>query len=59
MWGAYLGRSLSLLDVAMMMALVKVARAAEGNEPDNPDDIVGYMIGHDTIINPGDYDYEN
>lgn len=65
MWNAYIKRreashkaqsenpfALTALDVAHMMALVKLARLA--NTPDHPDsivDVVGYELTADKVIN--------
>lgn len=43
LWSAYTGREYTALDVAMMLGLVKVGRAASGNyHPDNYVDLAGY-----------------
>ncbi len=43
MWGAYLGTQFTTEQVAWMMALVKISRAACGaKNPDNPIDVAGY-----------------
>jgi hypothetical protein len=41
-WEDYLGRAISPYDVAMMMVLLKVARAQHGFKRDNLVDICGY-----------------
>ena len=44
LWGAYLGKSLTAHDVAVMMALVKIGRIASGvTVKDNYVDAVAYM----------------
>lgn len=43
LWGDYLREHITALDVAMMMALLKIARACGGNyHPDNYVDLAGY-----------------
>jgi hypothetical protein len=43
LWSAYLGREISPLDVALMMALVKIGRTKCGaHNPDDYVDLIGY-----------------
>lgn len=42
-WSAYTGKKLTSLDVANMMILLKVSRAANGFHHDSYVDIVGYV----------------
>lgn len=42
LWSAYLGKEISSLDVAMMMALMKIARIKAGTKPDSFVDLAGY-----------------
>jgi hypothetical protein len=42
LWSAYMGHSYTAKDVAMMMALLKVARIKAGNTPDSFIDLAGY-----------------
>jgi len=41
-WTAYLGHPVSPADVCRMMALLKVARAVHGADPDHDIDMIGY-----------------
>lgn len=67
LWGAYTGYKFSSVDVAMMMALLKVARIKTGDYlPDNYVDICGYvacageiMAGHPTTCVQTAGDTEN
>lgn len=42
LWSAYLGKEISSLDVAMLMALMKIARIKAGTKPDSFVDLAGY-----------------
>lgn len=42
LWTAYTGTDVTPKDVAMMMALLKIARAKAGSKPDNYVDLAGY-----------------
>ncbi len=42
LWSAYTGRTYTALDVAMMMALLKVARIKAGGTNDSFVDLAGY-----------------
>ncbi len=42
LWSAYTGRTYTALDVAMMMALLKVARIKAGGTDDSFVDLAGY-----------------
>lgn len=42
LWSAYLGKEISSIDVAMMMALMKIARIKAGTKPDSFVDLAGY-----------------
>ena len=42
LWAAYTGTDITPKDVAMMMALLKIARAKAGNKPDTYIDLAGY-----------------
>lgn len=42
LWSAYLGKEISSLDVAMLMALMKIARIKAGTKPDSFIDLAGY-----------------
>ena len=42
LWTAYTGTDITPKDVAMMMALLKIARAKAGNKPDTYIDLAGY-----------------
>lgn len=42
LWGAYTGHKYTRLDVAMMMALLKVARIKAGGTDDSFVDLAGY-----------------
>lgn len=42
LWSAYLGKEISSLDVAMLMALMKIARIKVGTKPDSFVDLAGY-----------------
>lgn len=42
LWSAYLGKEVSSLDVAMLMALMKIARIKAGTKPDSFVDLAGY-----------------
>ena len=42
LWTAYTGTDVTPKDVAMMMALLKIARAKAGSKPDTYDDLAGY-----------------
>lgn len=42
LWSAYLGEEISSLDVAMLMALMKIARIKAGTKPDSFVDLAGY-----------------
>lgn len=44
LWSAYIGRTLTAHDVAMMMVLLKVARAkVDAHHEDNYDDAAAYL----------------
>ncbi|MDR1684921.1 MAG: DUF6378 domain-containing protein [Desulfovibrio sp.] len=43
LWSAYLGRGVSAKDVAVCMALLKLAREAYRHKPDNLLDAAGYL----------------
>lgn len=42
LWTAYTGKDVTPKDVAMMMALLKIARAKAGSKPDTYIDLAGY-----------------
>ena len=42
LWSAYIGKEISSLDVAMLMALMKIARIKAGTKPDSFVDLAGY-----------------
>lgn len=43
LWSAYLGKEVSPLDVALMMALLKIGRTKAGSHnPDDYIDLIGY-----------------
>lgn len=42
LWTAYIGTNITPKDVAMMMALLKIARAKAGSKPDTYVDLAGY-----------------
>ncbi len=42
LWSAYIGKEISSIDVAMMMALMKIARIKAGTKPDSFVDLAGY-----------------
>ena len=42
LWTAYIGTAVTPKDVAMMMALLKIARAKAGSKPDTYIDLAGY-----------------
>lgn len=42
LWTAYTGKDITPKDVAMMMALLKIARAKAGSKPDTYVDLAGY-----------------
>lgn len=42
LWTAYIGTDVAPKDVAMMMALLKIARAKAGSKPDTYVDLAGY-----------------
>lgn len=42
LWTAYIGTDVTPKDVAMMMALLKIARAKAGSKPDTYVDLAGY-----------------
>lgn len=42
LWTAYIGTNVTPKDVAMMMALLKIARAKAGSKPDTYIDLAGY-----------------
>ena len=42
LWSAYTGTDIAPKDVAMMMALLKIARAKAGSKPDTYVDLAGY-----------------
>lgn len=42
LWSVYLGKEISSLDVAMLMALMKIARIKAGTKPDSFVDLAGY-----------------
>ena len=42
LWSGYLGKEISSLDVAMLMALMKIARIKAGTKPDSFVDLAGY-----------------
>ena len=42
LWSVYLGKEISSLDVAMLMALMKIARIKVGTKPDSFVDLAGY-----------------
>lgn len=42
LWSAYLDKEISSIDVAMMMALMKIARIKAGTKPDSFVDLAGY-----------------
>ena len=42
LWTAYAGTDITPKDVAMMMALLKIARAKAGSKPDTYIDLAGY-----------------
>lgn len=42
LWAAYTGADVTPKDVAMMMALLKIARAKAGSKPDTYIDLAGY-----------------
>ena len=41
LWSAYIGKEISSLDVAMLMALMKIARIKAGTKPDSFVDLAG------------------
>jgi hypothetical protein len=44
MWSGYLGRDLSVADVAAMMTMVKLARARHGYDRDHYLDAIAYTL---------------
>lgn len=44
MWSGYLGRDLSVADVAAMMVMVKLARARHGYDRDHYLDAIAYTL---------------
>lgn len=47
-WATYLGYNIQAKDVAIMMALFKIARIAGSNDPDSFKDCAGYIgLAHD------------
>ena len=53
LWSAYLGKEISSLDVAMLMALMKIARIKAGTKPDSFVDLAGYAACGDEIAGGG------
>lgn len=54
LWASYMGVDFTPKDVAMMMALLKVARIKNGDKADSSVDLAGYAACAGEIVGVGD-----